>query len=113
MRRDGEKVSAKADAVFCEIPPDRIDQANREYKETGKISEPRVKVFPEYVDVLYPLTKEMEFELFPCAGWTKPMADAPWLRAVGDDSFVAAKTHENERKKLLDELKRSINALVG
>lgn len=66
----------KPDAVFCEIPPDRIDEANRQYKESGKITESRVKVFPEYVDVLYPLTKEMDFKMYPCAGWTKPMADA-------------------------------------
>ena len=64
------------DYVFCEIPPDRIEEANRQYRETGKITESRVKVFPEYVDALYPLTKEMKFEIVPCAGWTKPMADA-------------------------------------
>ena len=64
------------DAVFCEIPPDRIDKANQQYKENGKITESRVRVFPEYVDVLYPLTKEMDFEMYACAGWTKEMADA-------------------------------------
>lgn len=65
----------KPDYVFCEIPPDRVEAANRQYATTGQITESRVKVFPEYVDVLYPLTKEMEFEIVPCAGWTKPMAD--------------------------------------
>ena len=77
---DLDKVKAlirkiKPDYVFCEIPPDRVEEANKQYRETGKITESRVKVFPEYVDVLYPLTKELEFEIVPCAGWTKPMAD--------------------------------------
>ena len=66
----------KPDYVFCEIPPDRIKKANEQYKDSGVITESRVKVFPEYVDALYPLTKELEFEIVPCAGWTKPMADA-------------------------------------
>ena len=65
----------KPDFVFCEIPPDRIEEANRQFQEKGEITESRVKVFPEYVGALYPLTKEMKFEIVPCAGWTKPMAD--------------------------------------
>ena len=66
----------KPDFVFAEIPPDRIDIANRQFEKSGEITESRVKVFPEYVDALYPLTREMEFEIVACAGWTKPMADA-------------------------------------
>ena len=64
------------DLVFCEIPPDRLEEANRQFRESGQIAESRVKVFPEYVDALYPLTSELDFEIVPCAGWTKPMADA-------------------------------------
>ena len=62
------------DYVLTEIPPDRLDAANAEFAETGAITEERVSVFPEYTDALYPLTKEMDFEIVGCAGWTKEMA---------------------------------------
>ena len=73
LRSTIEKI--KPDVVLCEIPPDRIEAANKQFKETGKITESRVRVFPEYVDVLYPLTKKMDFQMAACAGWTKEMAD--------------------------------------
>ncbi|MGV6813955.1 MAG: hypothetical protein ACWA5W_02980 [Phycisphaerales bacterium] len=63
------------DFVLCEIPPDRFEAARDEFAADGKISEPRVSRFPEYVDVLFPLTKTMDFEIVPCAGWTKAMSD--------------------------------------
>mgnify|MGYP001823507609 FL=1 len=52
------------------------------------ISEPRVMRFPEYTDVVFPLTKEMDFEIIPTAGWTKPMADerTEKLKAISEDS---------------------------
>ena len=64
------------DYILTEIPPDRFPAAIKEYQETDTITESRVRVFPEYVDVVFPLTKEMGFEIIPTAGWTKPMADA-------------------------------------
>ncbi len=63
------------DYVLCEIPPDRLEVALAEFRETGKVAEPRVSRFPEYVDALFPLSREMDFVIVPCAGWTKPMAD--------------------------------------
>lgn len=64
------------DYVLCEIPPDRYPTAVREFRATGKIREPRVSRFPEYTEALFPLTKEMHFEIIPCAAWTKAMSDA-------------------------------------
>ncbi len=64
------------DYVLTEIPPDRLEQAAKQFRETGKISESRVRVFPEYTDVLFPLTAEMPFEIIPCAAWTKAMNDS-------------------------------------
>lgn len=64
------------DYVLAEIPPDRLDQAVREFAATGTIEEPRVVRFPEYTDALFPLTREMDFEIVPCAAWTRAMADA-------------------------------------
>ena len=63
------------DYILTEIPPDRFDEAVRQFKATGKITESRVKVFPEYVDVVFPLTRELKFEIIPTAGWTKFMND--------------------------------------
>lgn len=66
----------KPDYVLTEIPPERLAAAAQQFKETGKISESRVKVFPEYTDALFPLTKSMDFKIIACAGWTRPMADS-------------------------------------
>ena len=64
------------DVVLTEIPPDRFSAAVTEFQTKDTITEPRVRRFPEYVNVLFPLTKEMDFDIIPTAGWTKPMADA-------------------------------------
>lgn len=61
------------DYALVEIPPNRFDAAMSEFQATGSITEPRVKVFPEYVDVMFPLTREMKFQIVPTAGWTAPM----------------------------------------
>lgn len=66
----------KPDYVLTEIPPDRLATATKQFKETGKISEMRVRVFPEYTDALFPLTKEMKFEIIPCAAWSTQMNDS-------------------------------------
>ncbi len=65
----------KPDYILTEIPPDRFDDARTGFIETGKVTEPRVARFPEYVDVIFPLTNEMEFEIIPTAAWTQPMAE--------------------------------------
>lgn len=101
----------KPDYVFCEIPPDRVEEANRQYKEQGKITESRVKVFPEYVDALYPLTKELEFEIVPCAGWTKPMADA--RRAKLAELKTSQKTEYEEMTAAQEKATKSIGEAGG
>ena len=63
------------DYILAEIPPDRYPTARKEFDELDTIMEPRVRVFPEYVDAIFPLTREMDFEIIPTAGWTKPMND--------------------------------------
>ncbi len=63
------------DYILTEIPPDRYPQARKEFDELDTIMESRVRVFPEYVDAIFPLTREMDFEIIPTAGWTKPMND--------------------------------------
>jgi hypothetical protein len=64
---------ANPDFVLTEIAPNRFDAAMREFQQTGKITEPRVVRFPEYVDVLFPLSKTQQFTIVPTAAWTRPM----------------------------------------
>jgi hypothetical protein len=63
----------RPDYVLTEIPPNRFAAALDEFQRTGTITEPRVARFPEYVDVLFPLTRELSFTIIPTAGWTRPM----------------------------------------
>ena len=64
------------DYVLTEIPPGRLAEATRQFEATGEITEPRVRVFPEYTDALFPLVKELKFEIVPCAAWNTAMNDS-------------------------------------
>ena len=66
---------AAPDVILTEIPPDRIGQALKSFAETGVIDEPRTEVFPEYTDVVFPLSRELPFEIVGTAGWTQAIAD--------------------------------------
>lgn len=78
----------KPDYILAEIPPDRMEAAIEGFKRDDSISEPRVLRFPEYVDVVFPLSKTMDFEIIPTAGWTRSMATerSQKLRAISKDS---------------------------
>ena len=88
------------DLILTEIPPDRFPQAMKEFQERDSIAEARVIRFPEYVDVIFPLTKEMDFEIIPTAGWTKEMADArsAKLKAISEDPNRVADWEEYTRE---------------
>ena len=75
------------DLILSEIPPDRFERAMTTFEETGVVNESRVAQFPEYVDVIIPLTKEMDFKLIPTAAWTEEMASARLekMRSIRDD----------------------------
>lgn len=66
-------VAIRPGYVLTEIAPNRFDAAHDEFARTGAITEPRVVRFPEYVDVLFPLSRVMTFTIIPTAGWTRPM----------------------------------------
>lgn len=78
-KRYGLKTIAKLlhkinpDVVLVEIPPNRFEVADQQFKKTGKITEERVEVFPEYIDVMFPLRKEIGYQIVPTAGWTEAM----------------------------------------
>ena len=63
----------RPDYVLTEIAPNRFDAAMRQFTDSGAITEPRVLRFPEYTDVLFPLTRSMRFTIVPTAGWSVPM----------------------------------------
>lgn len=75
------------DYILAEIPPDRMEDAMEGFIRDDTISEARVRRFPEYVDVVFPLTKEMDFEIIPTAGWTAIMANerSEKLKAISED----------------------------
>ena len=80
------------DYWLTEIPPNRWDRAWAEFQATGEVEEPRVRRFPEYMEGLFPLTRELDFEVIPTAGWTEPMSDfrAAYLDAYSRDPARAA-----------------------
>ncbi len=66
-------IAMKPEFVLTEIAPNRLDAALSEFRATGRITEPRVVRFPEYVDVLFPLTRSLPFTIVPTAGWSRPI----------------------------------------
>ena len=76
------------DFILAEIPPNRMAAAMAGFQRDDSISEPRVMRFPEYTDVIFPLTKSMGFEIIPTAGWTAIMAKErrEKLQAISKDS---------------------------
>lgn len=87
------------DIILTEIPPDRFDQAKQEFEQSGFISEPRVSVFPEYTQVVFPLTRKLDFQIIPTAGWTQQMASArsQKLNEIAQDTSRIAEWSEYQR----------------
>ncbi len=84
------------DVVLVEIPPDRFPVAMDEFKQKNTITEARVKRFPEYVNVIFPLTKEMNFKIIPTAAWTQEMSKArsAKLKEIREDGNRADEWNE-------------------
>ena len=75
------------DYWLTEIPANRLARASEEFARTGAIAEPRVSRFPEYVDVLFPLSRTMRVTVYGTAGWNHPMDRfrRERLAAIGSD----------------------------
>jgi len=56
------------DYWLTEIAPNRMARAVEEFARTGTVAEPRVARFPEYVNVLFPLSRRMHFTAYGTAG---------------------------------------------
>ncbi len=72
LRKTIEEIAP--DYVLTEIPPDRLANAMAGFTANGVVSEARVMRFPEYKDVLFPMSREFDFKIIPTAGWTTQMA---------------------------------------
>ncbi|WP_298465634.1 hypothetical protein [uncultured Erythrobacter sp.] len=92
---------AEPNVILTEIPPDRIGEAKRGFAETGEVTEPRARVFPEYTDVVFPLSREMDFEMLGTAGWTQKIADdrGVALKAIENDPARASQWEEHEEAR--------------
>lgn len=101
------------DYVLTEIPPNRFAAALEEFQRTGTITEARVARFPEYVDVLFPLTREMQFTIIPTAGWTRPMdlyRNAALRRLANDTSRHMQWAEYESATRLADSLVKVIGS---
>lgn len=89
--------SANPDVILTEIPPDRIDRARSSFAETGEVDEPRTRVFPEYTDVVFPLSRELDFRMVGTAGWTRELAAerSAALEAIENDPARASQWAEH------------------
>lgn len=90
----------RPDAVCAEIPPDRWERIWKDWTERRAIEDDRVKVFPEYTDVLLPLATELGFEIVPCAGWNREMSNlrSARIRQFRSDATFAEPREEYDRR---------------
>ncbi len=63
------------DVVLVELPQDRFKTASKNFDAFGEVRENRADDFPELVDVVFPLRKEMGFTIVPVAAWSRQLAD--------------------------------------
>ena len=67
----------RPEVICVEIPPNRWLKTATDYAERSVVEDTRARVFPEYTDVVMPLTKSDDlggtFIIEPCAGWTHEM----------------------------------------
>ena len=64
-----------ASVALIEIPANHFDRGLKEYLDTGKATITRFALYPEYMDILLPMTKKGLIRLIPTAGWSQPMSD--------------------------------------
>ncbi|MFQ5701440.1 MAG: YncE family protein, partial [Acidobacteriota bacterium] len=90
----------KPDFVCAEIPPDRWERIWSDYTERGVIEDDRVKLFPEYTDLLLSLSVKTGLRIIPCAGWTKEMSDLrrERIKQFNTDPAHAARHDEYESR---------------
>ena len=91
----------RPDIICAEIPPNRWERVRSDYAVRGAIEDSRFRRFPEYTDVVLPLTRTMDFEIVPCAAWTREMSDLREKRShqFKTDSEFAEANREYEARQ--------------
>ncbi len=99
---------ADPDQILTEIPPDRFAKAQRDFDQSGTVSEPRVRIFPEYRDVIFPLSRVMKFEIVPTAAWTQQISDDrdTALRRISSDP--SRKAQWNAHRKAQSDFAKAV-----
>ena len=64
------------DLLLAEIPSNRFKAVMAEWKTNRIILDSRVNQFPEYSEVIIPLSDKLNFELIPVSAWTETMSVA-------------------------------------
>lgn len=75
--------------VLAEVPPERFPIAWKEWEKTDSINEVYVLRFPEMAGVVFPLKKELGYDLYPVSGWTYDVTrqeQETFREMVGDQS---------------------------
>jgi hypothetical protein len=94
------------DLVLVEIPPDRYDLAWKQFLEQGKVEEARVKLYPEFTEVLFPIALEGHMRIVPCSAWTEKMAQRrsalleQWMSSRPADSQQVERAQNMAEQKL-------------
>ncbi len=63
------------DIIMVELPPERFAKASANYEKFGEVRESRADDFPELVEVVFPLQKDVGYQMIPVAAWTQKIAD--------------------------------------
>ena len=62
------------DIVMVELSPESYVKASANFDQFGQVRESRADDFPELTDVVFPLRKDLGFEMIPVAAWTPEIA---------------------------------------
>ncbi len=84
------------DIVLAEMPPKKYETAIQEYRETGSIKEPRILQYPEFSEVIIPLSQKGDFTIVPVSAWTQEMADAREKKLTELSEDIAREDEWNE-----------------
>lgn len=103
----------KPDYICAEIPPNRIEAAMEQFKRDGVITESRVKVFPEYIDAIFPLLNEMDFQIIATAGWSAEMNDYRRRRLSELSNTPARASQWQEHQAAMKTMTEAITAMDG
>ncbi len=87
----------KPDTIFIEIPLSSLAQAQSSFDQFGEVRERRTRAFPELTDVVFPLKKQLNYDLVPTAAWSRQLANdrSAVLKRIENDPARRAQWNEH------------------